>query len=130
MKAVYLAAVAVLLSGCAGGGSNPVKDAHSPASPTAKPLSGAEITTQFVGRSHQSVTSAGQTFSEILTADGKAKIHIAGSPEATGTWKIAGDVICVTYSAYGEECSIVKADEQWFWFIDSSKGTTNNRFPR
>jgi len=130
MKAMYITAILALLSGCAGGGSNPEKDAHSPAPASARQLSGAEISTQFVGRSHQSVTSGGQTFTEILTADGKAKIHIAGSPEATGGWKIAGDVVCVTYSAYGEECNIVKADDQWFWFIDSKGGTTNNRFAR
>jgi len=130
MKAIYIVALAAFLSGCAGGGSSPAKDAHSPASPGAKQLSGSEISTQFVGRTHQSVTSGGQTFTETLTADGRAKIHITGSPEATGDWQIAGNIICVTYSAYGKECNIVKADEQWFWLIDSVKGTTNNRFPR
>jgi hypothetical protein len=82
------------------------------------------------GRSHKSVTSGGQTFTEVLAPDGKASIEITGNPKATGSWKIAGDVICVTYSAYGEECSIVKADDQWFWFVDKVKGSTNNRFPR
>jgi hypothetical protein len=130
MKAIHLAVVAVLLAGCTGGGSSSIKDAHSPASPAAKQLSGAEISKQFIGRSHQSVTSGGQTFTELLTADGRAKINIAGDPEATGDWRIADDVICVNYSVYGKECSIVKADDRWFWFIDSTKGTTNNRFSR
>ena len=130
MRAIYVTTLTVLLSACAGGGGSPAKDAHSPPPPGAKQISGSEISTQFIGRSHQSVTSGGQPFTEVLTADGKAKIHITGNPEAIGTWKITGDVICVTYSAYGEECNIVKADEQWFWFIDNAKGTTNNRFTR
>jgi len=130
MKAIYMAALVALLSACAGGGSSPAKDAHSAPPPSAKQISGSEISSQFIGRSHQSVTSGGQAFTEVLTADGKARIQISGNPEATGNWKITGDVICVTYSAYGEECNIVKADEQWFWFIDKAKGTTNNRFAR
>jgi hypothetical protein len=130
MKAIYMAALVTLLSGCAGGASSPAKDAHSPASPDARSLNGSEIAAQFVGRTHQSVTSGGQAFTEILTADGRARINIAGNPEATGDWKITGDVICVTYSAYGKECNIVKVNDQWFWLIDSAKGTTNNRFPR
>ncbi|HEX8594443.1 MAG TPA: hypothetical protein VF682_14370 [Pseudomonas sp.] len=130
MKAIYAAAFAVLLMGCASGGNSPAKDAHSAPPPNATEITGGEITSQFIGRSHQSVTTSGQSFTETLTADGKAKIHITGMPEASGNWKITGDVICVTYSAYGEECNIVKADEQSFWFIDNVKGTTNNRFPR
>jgi len=130
MKAIYIVALGAFLSGCAGGGSSLAKDAHSPALPGAKQLSGSEISTQFVGRSYQSVTTGGQTFTEILTSDGRAKINIAGNPEATGDWQITGDVICVRYSAYGKECNIVKADGQWFWLIDKDKGTTNNRFPR
>jgi hypothetical protein len=130
MKAIYLATLVVVLTGCAGGGSSPAKDAHSPPPPSAIQISGSEISSQFIGRSHQSVTSSGQAFTEVLTADGKAKIQITGSPQDTGNWKITGDVICVTYSAYGEECNIVKVNEQWFWFIDNAKGTTNNRFAR
>ena len=130
MKAIYTAAFTALLMGCASGGSSPAKDAHAPPPPGATKISGSEITSQFIGRSHQSVTASGQAFTEILTADGKARIHITGMPEATGSWKITGDVICVTYSAYGEECNIVKADERAFWLIDNVKGTTNNRFPR
>lgn len=130
MKAIYITAFAILLMGCVSGGSSPAKEAHSPPPPDAVKISGSEITNQFVGRSHQSVTTTGKSFTEILTADGKAKIHIAGMDEATGSWKITGDIICVAYSAYGEECSIVKANEQWFWFIDNVKGTTNNRFHR
>ncbi|OCX24805.1 hypothetical protein [Pseudomonas graminis] len=130
MKAIYIAAFAILLMGCASGASSPAKDAHSPPPPDAVKISGSEITNQFIGRSHQSVTTSGQSFTEILTTDGKAKIHITGMAEAAGSWEITGDVICVTYTAYGEECSIVKANEQWFWFIDNVKGTTNNRFHR
>ena len=130
MRAIYMTALTVLLSACAGGGSSPTKDAHAPPPPGARQISGSEISAQFIGRSHQSVTSSGQAFTEVLTADGKARIHITGDPEATGNWKITGDVICVTYSAYGEECNVVKADERWFWFIDNTKGTTNNRFAR
>jgi hypothetical protein len=130
MKAIYMATLVVLLTGCAGGGSSPAEDAHSPPPPNARQISGSEISSQFIGRSHQSVTSGGQAFTEVLATDGKARIHITGNPEAAGTWKITGDVICVTYSAYGEECNIVKADEHGFWFIDNAKGTTNNRFPR
>ncbi|MBD8595325.1 MULTISPECIES: hypothetical protein [unclassified Pseudomonas] len=130
MKAICTAALTALLLGCATSGGNPAMDAHSLAPPGAAKLSGNDIASQFVGRSHQSVTSNGQSFSEILTADGAAKINMTGMPEAKGSWKITGDVICVTYSAYGEECNIVKADERWFWFVDSVKGTTNNRFAR
>lgn len=129
MKTIYLVALLSLLIGCSGG-SNPSRDAHSPASPAAKQLTGAQISNQFIGRSHRSVTSSGEPFSEILTHDGTAKINITGSPEATGDWTLSGDVLCVTYKAYGKECSTVKADDQWFWFIDSTKGTTNNRFAR
>jgi hypothetical protein len=130
MKAIYIAAFAALLMGCASGGSSPAKDAHSPPPPDAIKITGSEITNQFIGRSHQSVTTSGQSFTETLTADGKAKIHITGMAEAAGSWKVTGDVICVTYTAYGEECNIVKANEQSFWFIDNVKGTTNNRFTR
>lgn len=129
MKNIYLVALLSLLIGCSGG-SSPAKDAHSPAPPAAKQLSGSQISTQFIGRLHQSVTASGQSFSEILTQDGRAKINITGSPEATGDWTLSGDVLCVTYEAYGKECNTVKADDQWFWFIDSTKGTTNNRFAR
>lgn len=130
MKATYVAVFAALLIGCASDGHNPVKDAHSPPPPGARQLSGTEISGQFIGRPHQSVTSSGQTFTEVLSPDGNARIQISGNPEATGKWKITGDVICVTYSAYGEECNIVKADDHGFWFVDTAKGTTNNRFPR
>lgn len=130
MKAIHLVTLVALLSGCSGGGTSPAKDAHSAPSPGARQLDGGEISAQFVGRAHKSVTSGGQTFTEVLAPDGKATIEITGNPKATGNWKMAGDVICVTYSAYGEECSIVKADDQWFWFVDNVKGSTNNRFPR
>jgi len=79
MKAIYIAAFAALLMGCASGESSPAKDAHSPPPPDALKISGSEITNQFVD---------------------------------------------------GEECNIVKANEQSFWFIDNVKGTTNNRFTR
>ncbi len=118
----------VLLTGCAGSDSNAMKDAHSPAPPGATQLNGTEIATQFIGRTHNSTTNGGQPFSETLMQDGTAKINISGNPGATGKWTISDDVICVAYSVYGEECSIVKTDGKWFWFIDSTKGTTNNRF--
>lgn len=130
MKTIPYLAIACLLTACAGGGSSPATDAHSPPSPQAKTLSGDEITSQFIGRPHSSVTSTGQPFSETLTPDGKARIRIAGSPEALGSWTLSGNVICVVYPAYGQECSIVKADDQFVWFVDSNKGGTNNRFGR
>jgi hypothetical protein len=130
MKALCSITLAIILTGCAGGGSSPAKDAHAPAPPSARQLSGNEISTQVIGRTHNSVTTAGQTFSETLTPDGSARINITGSPAATGDWTLKGDVLCVTYEAYGQECNIVKTDEQWLWFIDSNKGTTNNRFAR
>jgi hypothetical protein len=128
MKAHCSMIVAILLAGCAGSGDNAPNDAHSPAPPGATQLNGTEIAALFVGRTHNSTTTSGQPFTETLMQDGTAKINISGSPAATGKWSISDDVICVAYSAYGEECSIVKTDGKWFWFIDNTKGTTNNRF--
>jgi hypothetical protein len=130
MKALCSISLMILMCGCAGGVSSPAKEAHSPAPPGARQLSGAEITSQFIGRSHTSVTTSGASFSETLMQDGTARIQITGSPEKTGQWSITGDVLCVNYVAYGKECNIVKADDKYVWFVDSTKGTTNNSFTK
>jgi len=101
MKAIYLATLVVVLSGCASGGSSPAKDAHSPPPPGAIQISGSEISSQFIGRSHQSVTSSGQAFTEVLTADGKAKIQITGSPQETGNWKLEDHRRCYLCDVFG-----------------------------
>ncbi|MGV8920039.1 MAG: hypothetical protein ACOH2R_19905 [Pseudomonas sp.] len=130
MSRLYLIALVICLAGCAQGGNSPAADAHAPAPPTAKQLKGNEINAALIGRSHQSVTTTGYSFTEMLMEDGTAVITITGNPTQRGKWKVTGDVICVTYPEYGEECNTVSADAQSIWLIDNTKKTTNNKFSR
>jgi hypothetical protein len=42
-------------------------------------------------------------FWQTLSPGGAVVVKIADYPEAKGIWKVAGDVICVTYKKFGKE---------------------------
>ena len=118
---------ALFLAACTTGGHAP-NDAHAPAPSSAKQLNGDEIQRVLIGRKLESVTEKGEPFWQTLNPDGAAVIKIADYSKATGSWKLAGDVICVTYKEYGKECNTVRSDGVSVWLIDEVKQTTNNKF--
>jgi ABC-type uncharacterized transport system auxiliary subunit len=125
IKLMTALSVAIFLAGCSTGLP---KDAHSPAPPNAKQLSGEEIRQVLVGRELQSRTEKGERFWQTLSPGGAAVIKIANYSEVKGNWTVAGDVICVTYKEYGKECNTVRSDGVSVWLIDENKKTTNNVF--
>lgn len=126
-KLLTAMAVALFLAGCSSGHQAP-NDAHTPAPPGAKHLSGDEIQQALVGRKLTSTTESGHTFWETLNPDGTASIQIKGDAVEKGNWTVAGDVICVNYKKYGKECSTAHSDGTSVWFVDQTKKTTNNKF--
>ena len=118
---------ALFLAACATSEHAP-NEAHAPAPTSARQLSGAEIHQVLIGRKLESVTEKGEPFWEVLSPGGAATIKIAKFPEAEGSWKVSGDVICVTYKSYGRECNTVRSDGVSVWLIDEFKKTTNNMF--
>lgn len=124
-KLLTAIAVAVFLPGCSSG---PPNDAHSPAPPGAKQLSGDEIHQVLIGRELKSKTAKGEPFSETLSPGGAALIKIANYPEAEGNWTVAADVICVTYKAYGKKCNTVHIDSASVWLVDEESKKINNKF--
>ncbi|MDB6143848.1 MAG: hypothetical protein JWP80_2892 [Pseudomonas sp.] len=127
-KVIIYSAVVLFMTGCSSSGHQSAADAHAAAPANAKQLSGGEISSTFIGRTHSSVTSTGYTFSETLNADGTATIQISGEPRQSGSWVITEDVICVTYQKYGKECNKVLSDGVAVWFVDSVSNKTNNMF--
>ena len=127
IKLLTTLAMALFLTGCSSGLRTP-NDAHAPPPPGARQLSGAEIQQALIGRKLTSVTAQGYDFWQTLNADGTAKIQIAKDPVEKGNWKVAGDVICVNYEQYGEECSTAHSDGVSVWLVDLTKKTTNNKF--
>lgn len=126
-KLLTTLAMALFLVGCSSGPHTP-NDAHSLPPPGARQLSGAEIEQTLIGRKLTSVTATGHDFWETLNRDGTAKIQIASDKVEKGHWKVAGDVICVNYEKYGEECSTAHSDGVSVWLVDHTKKTTNNKF--
>jgi starvation-inducible outer membrane lipoprotein len=126
-KLVTAIAVALLLSGCSSGPQSP-NEAHTPAPPGAKQLSGDEIHQALIGRKLQSETAKGQPFWETLSPDGTAAIQIAKDPVQKGVWTIANDVICVTYQQYGKECNTVHSEGSSVWLVDETSKKTNNKY--
>lgn len=127
LRLLTAASFALVLAGCSSG-QRATDDSHSPAPASAQPLSGAQIQQAMVGRKLESRTAKGEPFWQTLSPGGAAIIKIADYSEAKGNWTISGDVICVTYKEYGEECNTVRSDGASIWLIDEQKKTTNNKF--
>lgn len=128
-KLLTLTLVLICMGGCASGGhQTTAADAHSPPPANAKQLSGGEINSKVIGRTHSSVTTTGYQFTEILNPDGSAIIEISSESKQKGSWVLTDDVICVEYQKYGKECNKVFTDGVRIWFVDSEKNTTNNTF--
>ena len=103
-------------------------DAHSAPPASARQLSGGEIQSTLVGHKLSSLTESGYPFSETLNADGTSTINISTESTQHGTWKVSGDVVCISYAKYGEECNYFRTDGVSYWSIDKAKNTTNNKF--
>ncbi|MED7669917.1 hypothetical protein GXB78_22155 [Pseudomonas moraviensis subsp. stanleyae] len=129
MKKIIFCALAILfMVGCASSGHQAALDAHADAPANARQLTGSEIKTTVIGRKHSSVTSTGYPFSQVLSADGTAQIHISSESMQSGSWVVTEDVICITYQKYGKECSKVLTEGGSIWFVDSTTNKTNNKF--
>lgn len=121
LKSLSYTSLALVLSGCAASGTNPVK----PTPPSAVALNDAQIRSALVGNK---LTNIKKPSSMSFNADGTELFSGADGYSATEDWTVKDGVLCIAAKGFPTECHRVKADNKDYWFTDPDSGEVKSQY--